>query len=122
MSRIKAKDTGPELAVRSALHAMGFRFRLHVRRLPGSPDLVFTSRRKVVFVHGCFWHGHNCRYGQAQPKSNLEYWSTKLTANLKRDARAKRRLRAEGWGVATVWECTVRKGTWISRIARFLED
>jgi len=122
MSRIRGKDTKPELVVRSALHALGFRFRLHVRGLPGSPDLVFPGRRKVVFVHGCFWHGHRCRHGLAQPKSNVGFWRAKLAANIARDARVKRQLRADGWSVATAWECTVRNGSWLPRLLRFLQS
>ncbi len=121
MSRIRSKDTKPEVVVRGALHALGFRFRLHVRGLPGSPDLVFPGRHKIIFVHGCFWHGHCCRYGLAQPKSNVDFWRAKLAANVARDARVKRRLRAEGWSVATVWECTVRSGSWLRRMVRFLQ-
>src|SRR5258708_2127618 len=87
MSRIRAKDTKPEMAVRSLVHRMGFRYRLHCRELPGNPDLVFPSRRKIIFVHGCFWHGHRCRSGQNRPASNTTYWVTKLNRNEARDKR-----------------------------------
>jgi DNA mismatch endonuclease (patch repair protein) len=120
MARVRSKNTKPEMTVRQALHALGFRYRLHARGLPGSPDLVFPARRKAIFVHGCFWHGHDCRYGLAQPKSNVAFWRTKLEANMARDARVKRKLRAAGWSVATVWECAVRRDAWLTRILRFL--
>lgn len=120
MARVRSKDTKPEIAVRRALHALGFRFRLHVKDLPGSPDLVFPARGKVIFVHGCFWHGHSCRNGRAQPKSNVAFWRAKLQMNIARDAKVKRKLRAAGWSVATVWECAIRNGTWLRRIELFL--
>ncbi|WP_243772080.1 very short patch repair endonuclease [Burkholderia anthina] len=121
MSRIRSKDTKPEVAVRSVLHRLGYRYVLHRRDLPGTPDLVFPSRRKIVFVHGCYWHGHTCKRGQAQSKSNVEYWQKKIDANRRRDERSVRRLRTNGWSVATVWECQIRQGTWLKRIVRFLE-
>lgn len=121
MARIPGKDTKPELVVRSTLHALGYRYRLHVRSLPGSPDLVFPRRRKVLFVHGCFWHGHDCRFGRAKPKSRLHYWEPKLDANKKRDARASKRLRTGGWSVGAIWECEIRKDIWLRRAVRFLE-
>ena len=120
MARVRSKDTVPELVVRYTLHALGYRFRLHVRDLPGSPDLVFPRRRKVLFVDGCFWHGHHCRLGRARPKSRLDYWEPKLAANKRRDARVRRRLRAEGWSVGVVWECQTRTQTWLNRTLRFL--
>ena len=105
MSRIRSVDTVPELFVRRLLHSLGFRYRLHARGLPGQPDLVFASRRKVIFVHGCFWHRHRCVRGKVMPKSNPHYWSKKLQLNRDRDSRNKNRLRREGWEVAIVWEC-----------------
>lgn len=107
MRRIKSTDTAPELAVRRLLHRLGFRYRLHGRDLPGCPDLVFAGRRKVIFVHGCFWHGHSCRRGH-QPHSNRDYWSEKLANNMKRDARNLGVLAELGWKTITVWECEVR--------------
>jgi DNA mismatch endonuclease, patch repair protein len=121
MSRIRGTNTKLELTVRSALHALGYRYRLHVRGLPGTPDLVFPSRGRVLFVHGCFWHGHCCKYGLAQPKSNSDYWESKLKQNMRRDARAQRRLRAAGWRVGVVWECRVRSGNWLNAAVRFLD-
>ena len=121
MSRIRSKDTKPEVEVRSTLHRMGYRNVLHKRGLPGTPDLVFPARRKVLFVHGCYWHGHTCKYGKAQSKSNVEFWHKKMDANRRRDRRNARKLRAAGWSVATVWECQVKQGKWLDRIVLFLE-
>lgn len=99
------RDTKPELALRHLLHGLGYRFRLHRRDLPGSPDLVFPSRRKVVFVHGCYWHGHEgCRRANT-PKTNAGFWSAKIEANRARDARNLARLEAAGWQSLIVWEC-----------------
>ena len=108
MSRIGGKNTAPELAVRHALHALGYRYRLHVSTLPGRPDLVFPARAKAVFVHGCFWHGHDCARGARVPKANRDYWLAKVGRNRSRDADATARLRAMGWRVETVWECEMK--------------
>lgn len=121
MARIRGRDTKPELAVRSVLHRLGYRFRLHVKALPGNPDLVFSSRGKVLFVHGCFWHRHDCPEGRVQPKSNVEFWARKLQGNAVRDRRSIARLRAMGWSVGVVWECKIRRNTWLARTVRFLE-
>lgn len=104
MQKVGTKDTGPEKAVRSMLHRLGYRFRLHRKDLPGTPDIVFPSRKLVIFVHGCFWHSHGCSKGQL-PKSRLDYWGPKLCANTERDARNVAALRATGWNVAIVWQC-----------------
>lgn len=105
MSRIRGRDTQPELALRRALHASGLRYRLNVRDLPGKPDLVFPRWSTVVFVHGCFWHSHKgCRIANI-PQSNTNYWLAKFAANKRRDARAVRALRRLGWRVMVVWEC-----------------
>lgn len=105
MSRIRGKDTKPELAVRRLAHSMGYRFRLHRRDLPGRPDLVFPRLRKVVFVHGCFWHQHpGCRYAY-QPKSRVEFWKVKFAANAARDRSALAALNDLGWDTLVVWEC-----------------
>jgi DNA mismatch endonuclease (patch repair protein) len=104
MRAVKSKDTGPEWTVRRLLHRLGYRYRLHVKDLPGKPDLVFPRRRLALFVHGCFWHGHGCRIGQL-PKSRLDYWRPKIDANAKRDRRKKAALVAAGWRVAVVWQC-----------------
>lgn len=107
MSRIRSKDTKPEMTVRRLLHGLGYRYVLHDARLPGKPDLVFPSRRKVVFVHGCFWHGHNCGRG-FRPAKNADFWATKIDGNKARDRRNVRAIRAQGWGVLTVWECAAQ--------------
>ena len=104
MKAVRTKDTGPEKAVRSLLHRLGYRFRLHRRDLPGTPDIVFPGRSAVILVHGCFWHAHGCRIGQA-PKSKLEYWGPKLTQNQARDRKKLGLLRRAGWRGMTVWQC-----------------
>lgn len=107
MQSVKTKNTGPERLVRRLLYAAGYRYRLHVARLPGKPDLVFPGRRKVIFIHGCFWHSHGCSKGRP-PKSKLDYWGPKLEANRARDAAQRKRLEEEGWSVLTVWQCETR--------------
>lgn len=107
MAGIRGKDTKPEMTVRKLVHRLGFRFRLHRRDLPGSPDIVFPRLQKVIFVHGCFWHRHpGCKFAYT-PKSNTEFWLSKLEANTRRDAAAQDALAASGWGVLIVWECEV---------------
>jgi DNA mismatch endonuclease (patch repair protein) len=108
MSRVRSADTRPELAVRRVVHALGYRYRLHDRKLPGRPDLVFRARHKVIFVHGCFWHAHQCRAGSKKPKANAEYWRAKLGRNRARDKRVLRELCLEGWSALVVWECELR--------------
>src|SRR5271156_928388 len=108
MARIRAKDTKPELAVRRALHGLGYRFRLHDRRLPGRPDIVLSKHRLIIEVKGCFWHGHRCLKGRV-PVGNRAYWAQKLSGNKIRGRRNACRLRAMGWKVKTVWECEVRR-------------
>lgn len=108
MARIKKTDTKPERIVRSAAHAMGYRFRLHRRDLPGVPDLVFPRLRKVIFVHGCFWHRHTCRDGQKVPASKLDYWGPKLARNVERDGQHQIALEALGWQALILWECELR--------------
>jgi DNA mismatch endonuclease (patch repair protein) len=108
MSRIRSKDTKPELVVRSLLHRLGFRFRLHRKDLPGRPDIVLPKHKKVILVHGCFWHGHTCRLA-SKPKSNSGYWSAKIDANKARDQRNAELLRQAGWGVLELWECDIRR-------------
>lgn len=108
MSRIRGKNTKPEIAVRSMLHRMGYRFRLHRRDLPGSPDIVLPGRATALFVHGCFWHGHACKWTK-MPKSREDYWLQKIEANRRRDRRACRQLRALGWCVLVVWECELKR-------------
>lgn len=108
MARVKSKDTTPELKVRREAHRQGFRFRLHRRTLPGSPDLVFPSRRLAVFVHGCFWHRHTgCRHCTT-PKTRREFWDAKFAANVERDARNEVALREIGWSTSVIWECETK--------------
>lgn len=121
MARIRNADTKPEMIVRRLVHSMGYRYRLHLKDLPGNPDLVFRSRKKVIFVHGCFWHQHDCRQYR-QPRTKRSFWEPKLTKNKTRDKEVRRKLRALGWGVMVVWECQVRNELVLrSRIKRFLE-
>ena len=124
MQSIRGKDTKPEQAVRSLIHRLGYRYRRHVRELPGSPDLVFPARRKVIFVHGCFWHRHYCRKGQSTPKTRAPFWKEKLKSNKDRDARHHRKLRRLGWSVLVVWECKTapkKSDRLAQRICRFLD-
>lgn len=123
MSRIRSKDTKPEMAVRRLLHGLGFRYVLHDRRLPGRPDLVFPATRKVIFVHGCFWHGHTCGRG-FRPAKNAEFWAAKIDGNATRDASQLESLAAEGWQSLVVWECEVRPRDMdrlAERLVHFLE-
>ena len=121
MSRIRGKDTKPELVVRRLAHSLGYRFRLHRRDLPGSPDLVFSGRRKVIFVHGCFWHGHGCKIGHVS-RTRPRYWATKIERNKARDVTTCQALGRLGWSVLVVWECETRSsGTLVSRIRKFLD-
>ena len=110
MSRVRTRDTTPELHVRRLVWRAGFRYRLAVKSLPGRPDLVLPRYKTVVFVHGCFWHGHDCRKGR-RPSSNREFWDRKLDGNIARDELSRRRLEADGWSVAVVWECDLEQGT-----------
>ncbi len=110
MALVRGRDTGPELAVRRLVHRLGYRYRLHVGALPGRPDLVFRSRRKVIFVHGCFWHRHSapdCKLARL-PKSRLAFWLPKLERNKQRDESNQERLREMGWGYLTIWECELK--------------
>jgi DNA mismatch endonuclease, patch repair protein len=108
MARVRSKNSRPEVAVRKIVFALGYRYRLHTRALPGCPDLVFRRRGKVIFVHGCFWHRHaNCALARL-PKSRIDFWTAKLEGNRNRDKRNKRALVREGWKVLTIWECQLR--------------
>lgn len=109
MSRIGGRDTKPEKRVRSLLHRMGYRFRLHVSALPGKPDIVLPRWRRIIRVHGCFWHGHRyCRKGTTMPMTNSQFWANKIAENVRRDDHAEAELTARGWTVLTVWECETR--------------
>jgi len=120
MSRISSKNTKPEMAVRSLLHRMGYRFRLHRRDLPGRPDIVLPRHRKIILVQGCFWHGHTCRLA-SKPKSNEDYWGPKIRANQVRDARNLAVLMGLGWSVLELWECEIKNRQGLeSRLRAFL--
>lgn len=122
MASVAQENTGPEMCVRRILHRLGYRYALHRRDLPGRPDLVFAPRRKVVFVHGCFWHGHTCRRGRL-PTSRVKYWSEKISKNKARDANNVNDLRADGWDVCVVWECeTAHADSLTRRLIRFLDS
>lgn len=124
MSLVRSRDTSPEIRVRKLVHGLGYRYRLHSRELPGSPDLVFKSRRKVIFVHGCFWHRHDCPLGTRFPKSNVVFWRRKFAANTVRDRNNYDQLRMDDWSFLVVWECETKRtnldalGT---RITKFLD-
>lgn len=124
MSRVRGRDTGPEMVVRRLVHGMGYRYRLHRRDLPGMPDIVFPRRKKAIFVHGCFWHRHpdpGCKLARL-PKSRLEFWAPKLEGNRRRDERNQAALRELGWGVLVVWECHIGYTEHIRNLARaFIE-
>ena len=107
MAGIRGTNTKPELAIRSALHVRGFRFRLHCKELPGTPDLVFPKYTAVIFVHGCFWHGHNCHLFK-WPKTRQQFWYEKINANISRDSKQLRELNSTGWRVAVLWECAFK--------------
>ena len=108
MGKVRGTDTGPELFVRRLLHRRGFRYRLHRSDLPGKPDLVFPSRKKIILVNGCYWHRHSCRRGRSVPHSNTETWVAKFEENVRRDRRIKAELEESGWAVFVVWECQAR--------------
>lgn len=108
MRAIRSKDTVPEMTVRRLVHSLGYRFRLHRSDLPGKPDLVFPGRHKVIFVHGCFWHGHSCARGARLPATNVDYWKKKIARNVDRDAATIDSLNAEGWLSLSIWECELK--------------
>ncbi len=121
MSRVKQRDTAPEMATRSVLHRAGYRFRRSAPKLPGKPDIIFPGRRKVIFIHGCFWHGHHCKRGKL-PSSNEAFWSKKIAGNRTRDARVLEQLHLLGWSTYTVWECEVTDPEIITgKLAEFLK-
>lgn len=123
MSRIRGKDTKPEMVVRKLVHAAGYRYRLHRRDLPGCPDLVFPRYRKVILVHGCFWHRHFCRKGRSTPRTRRGFWKKKFEQNRERDRKNRRALRRQGWQVLVVWECeTKNPDKLLNRLHSFLDD
>lgn len=117
MRRVKGRDTSPEMKVRRALRAAGIGYRLGGAGLPGRPDMVMKGRRVALFVHGCFWHGHDCRRGARQPKTNADYWTAKIGRNRRRDAEVQAALTLEGWRVLVLWECGLI-GDWAERLVR----
>lgn len=120
MAGIRGKDTQPELALRRALHARGFRFRLHAKILPGRPDLVLSKHHAAIFVHGCFWHRHEkCRFATT-PATRADFWQTKFAANVTRDRAAMAELKEGGWRVATIWECSLRKSVHVEASAELV--
>lgn len=122
MSRVRGKNTKPEIIIRSLIHRLGYRFRLHRRDLPAVPDIVFPSRMKAIFVHGCFWHSHPCSRGSRMPQANKEYWQNKIARNKTRDARNLRTLKKSGWDVLVIWECQLKdEKNLVKRIINFLE-
>lgn len=121
MAAVKGRGTKPEMIVRRLVHALGYRYRLHRKDLPGKPDLVFAGRRAVIFVHGCFWHGHDCARGAREPKQNAAYWAAKIARNRERDAANAVALCQAGWRVLTVWECEMKDRTALAaRLQGFL--
>lgn len=125
MSQIRGKDTKPEMVVRKLTHALGFRYRLHDTSLPGKPDLVFKGKRKIIFIHGCYWHRHDCKYGKVTPKTNVSFWNEKFEKNVKRDQKVLRELSHLGWKILTIWECQTTKKNWpalTETIYSFLSD
>ncbi|MFZ5883140.1 MAG: very short patch repair endonuclease [Chloroflexota bacterium] len=122
MSRIRAKDMRPEMLVRRLVHGMGYRYRLHVSNLPGKPDLVFPGRKKIIFVHGCFWHRHEGCSLARLPKTRLDFWLPKLESNRQRDKRVLEQLQALGWDVLVVWECELKAhARLMEKLRNFLE-
>lgn len=123
MQAVKSKDTAPELTVRRLAHRMGYRFRLHRKDLPGKPDLVFPRLHKALFVHGCFWHGHNCARGARVPMQNRAYWTKKIAHNHERDKTAQASLCTLGWKVLVLWECELKDSRRVGfKVKNFLED
>jgi DNA mismatch endonuclease, patch repair protein len=122
MRRVKGRDTKPELKLRKLVWGLGYRYRKHRKDVPGQPDLAFVSRKRVIFLHGCFWHRHDCRSGQRLPKSRVKFWSEKFGRNAERDAIVAKSLRLAGWKSLVVWECELRRPRSVERrIRRFLD-
>lgn len=122
MRAVKSRDTKPEMRVRRLLHRMGYRYRLQRKDLPGRPDIVFGPRRRVIFVHGCFWHGHDCKRGARVPATNTAYWQAKIARNVDRHARQLDALITKGWAALTLWECELRdQDVLIERLKKFLD-
>jgi DNA mismatch endonuclease (patch repair protein) len=123
MAAIRGVDTRPEIRVRKLLHRLGYRFRLHRRDLPGKPDIVLPKYRAVIFVHGCFWHSHSCRYGAVKPATRSAFWSAKRTATVERDQKKAQALLEQGWHVLTFWECETKDSEDLGRrLSRLLKQ
>jgi len=123
MSHIQGKDTKPEKLVRSLLHRMGYRFRLHVDSLPGKPDIVLQRHKKVIFVNGCFWHGHKSCKRASCPQSNAEFWNQKIKSNIARDRKTRKDLQLQGWAVLVIWQCQTKNLTALqNRLAEFMNN
>src|SRR6266705_2161253 len=120
MKSVAQSATAQELIVRKTLHGCGYRYVVNDMRLPGRPDLVFPRRKCAIFVHGCFWHGHECKHGRHVPKTNTGFWVNKILANRERDARKRRELEVLGWRVLEVWECEITSNQWLNKTERFL--
>jgi DNA mismatch endonuclease (patch repair protein) len=121
MSKVKGKNTTPELVVRRLLHGLGYRYRLHGKDLPGNPDLVFPGKKKVIFVHGCFWHQHNCKKAK-RPTTNCEFWNAKLDKTIRRDNQNILKLKDAGWKVHVIWECQINDKDFKDSLINFLEN
>lgn len=121
MRRVRNKNTRPEMLIRRLIHSIGYRYRLHRKDLPGKPDLVFPSRKKIIFVHGCFWHGHSCKRGNRIPKNNHEYWVKKIFSNKERDKVQIAELELKGWLVLVVWECQIHERR-LSELTRIITE
>lgn len=122
MANIKGRNTKPEMVVRRLVRALGYRYALHGKKLPGKPDIVLSRLKKVIFVHGCFWHKHRCKYGRVEPKTHAEFWSEKREANRLRDIRNRRQLVKIGWSLLVVWECQTRRKSSIVALEQRLSD
>ena len=122
MRRVRSRDTKPELELRRLVWDLGYRYRKNQRSVVGNPDIAFVGRKRAIFLHGCFWHRHDCAAGQRAPKSKKEFWYTKFENNVERDARVKRELKAAGWRALVIWECELRSARKVAgRVARFLD-
>lgn len=122
MRTVKGENTTPELTVRRLVFCLGYRYRLHRKDLPGKPDLVFAGRRKLIFIHGCFWHGHDCKRGARIPKNNRDYWEQKIARNRQRDAQHCAALKDAGWSILVIWECQLREREELTRqVKLFME-
>lgn len=121
MAAIRSKHTKPEMAIRRLLTSLGYRYRLHAKTLPGKPDIVLPKLRKVIFVHGCFWHRHSCKFGSVRSKTNADFWEKKISGNVERDKKHRRALHQQGWQSLVLWECEIRRpDRLLKKTTRFL--